>query len=67
MPISINLSVTVSEFSRETIRTVEPSGVLSRVIKPPFSSENGFHYQMKPLGQIVGRVLDAIAPLTFTL
>ena len=66
MPSSINLNVTTSEFSSETIRTVAPNGVLSRVIKSPFPCENGFQYQLNPRGgQIVGRVFDAIVRADF--
>jgi hypothetical protein len=51
MPISINLSVTIFEVSTETMRTVEPSGVLSRVTKPFLPGEIGFQYRQKLFGK----------------
>jgi hypothetical protein len=59
MPISINLSVTTSELSRDTIRTVEPCGVLSRVNEFPFRVKMAFTINQDPHSQVVGRALSS--------
>ncbi len=51
MPISINLSVTAFEVSSEMMRTVEPSGVLSRVTKRSFLMKMEFNVAGTLLGK----------------